>query len=398
MKSSILAIVGGASTALAAVKGFNYAAQEGSRDKFESDFKIAANLKGTSGFNSARLYTMIQEGTTNTPIEAIRAAIDTQTTLLLGLWASTDQAQFNNELAALANAINLYGSKFTDLVVGISVGSEDLYRVSPTGIANKSGYGQSPNVLVQYIEQLRKAIQGGPLASKPVGHVDTWNAFINGTNANVIAACDFLGLDEYPYFQTTDPNAIENGGKLFFEAYDKVQGVAPGKKIWVTEAGWPTSGPQSGAATASVDNAETFWQDVFCELERRDINTWWYTLQDAGASPSFGVSQNGQPLYDLTCRPKSNNSTSSSSSSPSSSSSSTSGGSASGGTISSGGAGSTTSPSAGSSTRPGSTSASSGSSGQQSTTPTVVPNTNAAGKIEAGLAALLMVATAVLFL
>ncbi|KAK5096113.1 hypothetical protein LTS08_007719 [Lithohypha guttulata] len=313
MKSSIAALIGGASTALAAVKGFNYAAQEQTRSAFEASFRTAAALEGTEDYTSARLYTMIQEGTTNTPIEAIPAAIDTQTTLLLGLWTSSPQSTFDNEIVALKSAISQYGSAFADLVVGISVGSEDLYRISATGIANDPlGVGQTPDVLVNYIGQVRKAIEGTSLSGKPIGHVDTWNAFLNSSNSAVIAACDFLGLDEYPYFQTTDPNSIENGKELFFEAYDKVQAVAPGKQIWVTEAGWPTVGAKSGDAVASIDNAEIFWQDVACELEDRNIDFWWYILEDTGANPSFGVSQGGKPLYNLACNAtSSSNSTSS---------------------------------------------------------------------------------------
>jgi glucan endo-1,3-beta-D-glucosidase len=301
MKSSILAVLGGASTALAAVRGFNYASQGQDYTGFSSQFKTAASLAGASDFTSARLYTMIQDGTTNTPIDAIQAAIDTNTTLLLGLWASVDQSSFNNELTALKSAITQYGSSFADLVVGISVGSEDLYRISPTGIAAGSGVGQSPDVLVDYIGQVRSAIQGTSLSSKPVGHVDTWNVYVNGTNSEVISNSDFLGLDEYPYYQTTDPNSIGNSSFLFFQAYDKVAAVSGGKPIWITESGWPVSGPTSNQATPSADNAETYWQGVACALENRGINFWWYILADDGASPSFGVSSGGEPLYDLSC-------------------------------------------------------------------------------------------------
>lgn len=301
MKSSIVALLGSATTAMAAVRGFNYAAQGQSQSMFEASFKTAAALQGASDFTSARLYTMIQEGTTNSPISAIPAALDTQTTLLLGLWASSPQSQFDNEIAALKAAISTYGSDLAKAVVGISVGSEDLYRISVTGIANDPlGVGQDPKTLVSYISQVRDAVKGTALAGVPIGHVDTWNAFVNGSNSAVISACDFLGLDEYPYYQTTDSNGIENAQSLFFEAYDKVAGAAPGKQIWVTEAGWPVSGPKSGQAVASVDNAEVFWQDVACELESRGINFWWYILQDS-ASPSFSVSNNGVPLYDLSC-------------------------------------------------------------------------------------------------
>ncbi|KAK6371505.1 uncharacterized protein PV06_01459 [Exophiala oligosperma] len=301
MKSSLLAILGGASSALAAVRGFNYASQGQDYNGFASQFKTAASLAGASDFTSARLYTMIQEGTTNTPIDAIQAAIDTNTTLLLGLWASVDQSTFDNEITALKSAIQQYGSSFADLVVGISVGSEDLYRISPTGIAAGSGVGQSPDTLVNYIGQVRDTIKGTSLGTKPVGHVDTWNVFVNDTNSKVISNCDFLGLDEYPYYQTTDTNSIDNSSFLFFQAYDRVSAVAQGKPIWVTESGWPTTGPTSNLAVASVDDAETFWQGVACALENRGINFWWYILADEGASPSFGVSSNGKPLYNLAC-------------------------------------------------------------------------------------------------
>ncbi|KIX03409.1 uncharacterized protein Z518_06961 [Rhinocladiella mackenziei CBS 650.93] len=319
MKSSVLALLGGASTALAAVRGFNYGSQGQDYNGFAGQFKTAASLAGANDFTSARLYTMIQEGTTDTPIDAIQAAIDTKTTLLLGLWASVDQSAFDHEITALKSAIEQYGSDFADLVVGISVGSEDLYRISPIGVAADSGVGQTPDVLVDYIGQVRDAIKGTSLSTKPVGHVDTWNVYVDDTNADVISACDFLGLDEYPYYQTTDENDIDNASFLFFQAYDKVAAVAGGIPIWITEAGWPVSGPTSHLAVASTENAEIFWQDVACELQHRGIDFWWYILADAGASPSFGVSDNGKPLYNLACNATSGSSGSSTSSSTASS-------------------------------------------------------------------------------
>ena len=186
------------------LKGFNYGATNTdgspvSESQFESDFKTAQGLVGASGFSSARLFTLIQAGTTNTPSAAIQAAINTKTSLLLGLWASAGQANIDNELAAMKTALSTYGSAFTDLIVGISVGSEDLYRISPTGIINKSGIGAGPSDIVNYIGQVRSALAGTAAASKPIGHVDTWTAWVNGSNAAVIQASDFIGNDFYPY-------------------------------------------------------------------------------------------------------------------------------------------------------------------------------------------------------
>lgn len=335
MKGSLLSLLGSASTALAAVRGFNYAAQEATEANFEASFKLAGSLQGLDDFTGARLYTMIQEGTTNSPIQAIPAAIATKSTLLLGLWASVPQSAFDNEITALKSAITQYGDDLKTMVTGISVGSEDLYRISVTGLANDpTAAGQTPDTLVSYISQVRDAIKGTALDGVPVGHVDTWNAYVNSTNNPVIAACDFLGLDEYPYFQTTDPNSIDNAANLFFEAYDKVKAVAQGAELWVTEAGWPVSGKQSGEAITGVQNAQTFWQQVACELIKRNINFWWYMLQDQ-ASPDFSVaSASGQPLYNLACNASSGYTPSSNSTSSSASGNATKTGSASMTTIS----------------------------------------------------------------
>ncbi|KAK5710155.1 hypothetical protein LTR17_019098 [Elasticomyces elasticus] len=292
---------------------------------FEAEFNRARTLQGTNGqFTSARLYTMIQDGTTNTPISAIPAAIDTQTTLLLGLWASAGQADFTNELTALTSAISQYGTAFTSLIAGISVGSEDLYRNSPTGIiANGYNGGAQPADIANFIGQVKSAIATTSASGLPVGHVDTWTAWVNGSNDAVISACDWLGMDAYPYFQNTIANSIELGNSTFFDAYDATVAVAQGKNVWVTETGWPVSGQQENEAIASTQNAEIYWQDVACTLLGK-INTWWYILQDAAPTtpnPSFGIigaDLNSEPLYNLTCT---NGNSPSSSAAPSSSSS-----------------------------------------------------------------------------
>ena len=237
--SSLVASAGLLTTANAAIMGFNYGAnfnnnQAKMQADFEYEFNAAKQLPGTNGWTSARLYTMIQHGTQNTVIEAIQAAIDTKTTLLLGMWASAGQDSFNNEITALKAAIQQYGSAFTDLVVGISVGSEDLYRITPTGIENQSGPGAQPSELVNYISQTRNAISGTSLQGKPIGHVDTWTAYVNATNNPVIAALDFVGVDAYPYYQTTQSNGIGSASQLFFDAYHATVNAAQGKPVWVS--------------------------------------------------------------------------------------------------------------------------------------------------------------------
>lgn len=323
--STILALAAALSQAAAQLQGFNYGStnSDGSfkfQADYQAEFKLAQNLVGTSGFNAARLYTMIQGGSsTNEPTQAIPAAIATNTKLLLGLWASGGQGPFDAEITALKSAIAQYGTAFTSLVVGISVGSEDLYRISPTGVAAKSGYGAEPSTLVSYISSLRSAISGTPLSGASVGHVDTWTAWVNGTNQDVINAVDWVGVDAYPYFQNTMANSVDNGASLFNEALSNTRSAVGGKDVWITETGWPVSGPTENLAVPSTANARKYWVDVACPNLGK-VNTFWYTLMDAGSSPSFGVAGSDDsttPLYDLSC----NNVASSSSSSASASTS-----------------------------------------------------------------------------
>jgi len=83
----------------------------------------------------------------------------------------------NAEITALKSAISQYGDNFAKLVAGISVGSEDLYRSSPTGQAANAGIGADAATVASFISQVRDAIKGTSLGSAPVGHVDTWTAW-----------------------------------------------------------------------------------------------------------------------------------------------------------------------------------------------------------------------------
>lgn len=114
-------------------------------------------------------------------------------------------------------------------------------------------------------------------------------------------------MDAYPYFEGTHANSIEVSKQLFQDAFSSTKQAAPGKPVWVTETGWPVSGPDVGQAVADKENAKTYWDQVGCELLFGETNVWWYTLQDSpqpATSPSFGVTGTewtSTPLYDLSC-------------------------------------------------------------------------------------------------
>jgi glucan endo-1,3-beta-D-glucosidase len=260
---------------------------------FAYEMKAAQQLPNTNGaWTSVRLYTMIQGGTTSDPISAIPAAIETKSTLLLGLWASETPDAFQNELNALKSAISKYGTAFTSLVTGISVGSEDLYRTSVGEV------GTTPAQVVSYISKVRAVIKGTSLAGTPVGHVDTWDAFTNGANKAVVAASDFLGMDAYPYYQPKSPggNGIANANTTFWKAYTDTVAAAQGKPVWITETGWPIIGDTIGQAVPGAANARTFWEDTICHALSTGINMYYFQLQTAqgkAVNPDWGIKPAG---------------------------------------------------------------------------------------------------------
>ncbi|KAG6003557.1 hypothetical protein E4U54_000662 [Claviceps lovelessii] len=313
MHSHLLTLATAVSGASAVFNGFNFGntftdGRIKAEADFEAEFKAMQGLEGTDGrFNSARLYTMIQGGTNNQPIAAIPAAIKTKTSLLLGLWASAGQANFDKEIAALKNTIDQYCGKMDGLVAGISVGSEDLYRITPTGMAHSPDPGAGPDVLIKYIKSVRDTIKGSCLEKAPIGHVDTSDAYANATNLPLIDALDWVGIDTYPYYENEKDNSIDNGNQLFQSAVDKVKKAAGSKELWITETGWPVSGPTEHKAVAGTKEAQLYWQKVGCP-RFDNTNVWWYTLQDGAPqvpNPSFGVvgsTLSTKPLYDLSCK------------------------------------------------------------------------------------------------
>lgn len=232
-------------------KGFNVGATnpDGSC-KTTAQWKTAFNkLKGLpQGFNKVRLYA---SSDCNTLANAVPAAISTGTKILVGVWTE-DAAHYDAEKNALRAAYQQHGH---DWILAISVGSEDLYRGDTTA-----------STLAQQIYDVRGMVRADGVKAE-VGHVDTWTAWVDGANDDVIKACDFVGMDGYPYWQ--DAN-IADAYNVFFKSYQDtlshVDSVKAGTWVWITETGWPYKGPSQGAAVASVQNAQKFWRSVACQL------------------------------------------------------------------------------------------------------------------------------------
>ncbi len=118
----------------------------------------------------------------------------------------------------------------------------------------------------------------------------------------MILACDFVGMDGYPYWQGATPDQFRSVFWASVQATrDVVHRVKPGTWVWITETGQPVSGAPFGYSVPSVASAQSYWKEVACEAFR-GAHVFWYAYQDWTSDPSFGViGQDGQPIYDLSC-------------------------------------------------------------------------------------------------
>lgn len=278
--STIAALAASFSLTQAFHNGFNVAANnEDGSCKTTAQWTTAFNkLKALpQHFVNVRLYA---SSDCNTLEYAVPAAVATGTKILVGIWAE-DSTHYNDEKNALEAAVAAHGVSW---ILAISVGSEDLYRGDTTA-----------STLAGQIYDVRGMVRSNGFDGL-VGHVDTWTAWVDSANTAVITACDFLGMDGYPYFQNA---AIGNAANVFWTSVSNTKAVAQGKPVWVTETGWPVSGPNSGAAVPSVANAKNYWHTVFCKAVS-EISIFWYVYQDYNESPSFGVfNKAGARVYDL---------------------------------------------------------------------------------------------------
>ena len=305
------------------LKGFNYASTDASTVSWKDQFNNAKSLVGTTGISSARFYTMINPGSTNQPLDIFGPASETGTSLLLGLYCSAGEEAFNTtELVALKAALDANKENFPTLVVGISVGNEDLYRqeAHESDPNTKLDAGDTPGNIIKYIGYTKDLLKQYSLDTViPVGHCDTWSAWeTNSDGGAVIPVVDFVGLNSFPYWEGSDnadmvwhmTNAVAKVGDEVTK--HGTPGALP--PLWVTETGYPYAGNTLKDAIPSKSTAQEYWQGVGCDnyfdSGHDPRNIWWFKLQSTPATTgvdaglNWGVIQNlgdTTPVYDLSC-------------------------------------------------------------------------------------------------
>ena len=254
--------------------------------QWEEEFQLIKKWGG----NSARLF-----GTSGGVLAAAApAAKAANITLIAGLWALPPD-HFQDEKAALLQSIQDNGH---EMLVGISVGSEDLYR------------GDVPvDTLIEYVNEVRAEVRALG-ADTWVGVTDTWTSWVDANNYGLIDACDMIITDAYPFWQGVD---IDAGKDTLYAAFNATKAASKAatngpipRYVWIGETGWPTSGPSNRSAVPSVENAQKYYQDTWCSLIKDNVDFYWYTTNDSpyltGVEAAFGIADSASNLkYNITC-------------------------------------------------------------------------------------------------
>jgi len=172
---------------------------------------------------------------------------------MVGIWLDGDEE--NNELE-LSNAIRIAQEGHVDL---LAVGNEVLLRKDLT-----------IEQLISYIRRVKQAVP-----HVEVGYVDAYYMYVN--YPELVHEVDVLFANLYPFWEHC---ALEISVEYMKKMYDLVQENGKGKKIIVSETGWPTKGEQYGGAIPSYQNAMRYFINAQKWALQENIDMFYFSSFD----------------------------------------------------------------------------------------------------------------------
>lgn len=198
---------------------------------------------------------------------------------LVGAWLGTDAAINRREIDG---AIALARAGHADL---LAIGNEVLLRED-----------LDEDALIGCIAQVRQAVP-----DVPIGYVDAYYLFEK--HPRVTAACDLILTNCYPFWEGCPR---EHAIAYMQSMVRRVQAAAPGKRIIISETGWPDRGSAFHRAVPSAEGAMRYFLDTF-EWARRDgLEVFYFSAFDeawkVGAEGDVGAywglwDKDGQPKF-----------------------------------------------------------------------------------------------------
>ncbi len=179
--------------------------------------------------------------------------------------------------AWISNNLTANETEINNLIAAANRGEADLLIVgSETVLRAENGTTPFPGAEARIIEYLNRVKNAVP-ANIPVTYADTYNTLLQ--HPNLVAACrDVLFVNYYPYWEgiRVDKAMLDLNYK-----HEQVVAIAGGKKVIVSEAGWPSDGDKKGDALPSLDNASWYFLDFVSWARSKNIDYFYFEAFDS---------------------------------------------------------------------------------------------------------------------
>lgn len=172
---------------------------------------------------------------------------------LVGAWLGKDKEKNEIEIQAL---IKIAKEGLVDIA---AVGNEVLYRED-----------LSEDELLGYINQVKEA-----LPDVQVGYVDAYYKFEN--HPRITEACDVILANCYPYWEGCH---IDYSFLYMQDMFRRTVRVANGKKVIISETGWPNEGEKFHGAEPSLENAMRYFINAQIWSNSDDIEMFYFSSFD----------------------------------------------------------------------------------------------------------------------
>ena len=173
---------------------------------------------------------------------------------LVGAWLGDDTEKNENEMDAL---IQLANEGYVDIA---AIGNEVMYRKDLT-----------EDELLAFIKKGRDEIP----AHIPVGYVDAYYEFT--IKPRITEACDVILTNCYPYWEGTNQEyALAHMKSMYHQAL----AAANGKKVIITETGWPSQGESFKDSHPSIENAMKYFINTQLWSKSEQIEIFYFSSFD----------------------------------------------------------------------------------------------------------------------
>ncbi|WP_405231006.1 glycoside hydrolase family 17 protein [Lentisalinibacter salinarum] len=172
---------------------------------------------------------------------------------MVGAWLDGDLDK--NEVE-LANAIGIASAGHADI---LGIGNEVLLRGELT-----------EDQLIAYLERVKAAVP-----EIDVGYVDAYFEFED--HPRLAAACDVILANCYPFWEGCP---AEYALLYMKEMYRRALRTSGGKRVIVSETGWPNIGTATGGSVPSRENAIKYFIDTCRWAEEDGIEVFWFSSFD----------------------------------------------------------------------------------------------------------------------